>query len=61
MHSDFDVGLLKAKMIGFSLLAAISLIMFSVKPPGTAATPKIKIIIIIIIITNLFTLCGSTS
>jgi hypothetical protein len=39
-HSAFDVGLLKAKMIGRLLNDAMSLQISSVKAPGTAATPK---------------------
>lgn len=39
MHSALLVGLLRAKMMGLSLKAAMSLMIFSVKAPAMAATP----------------------
>lgn len=40
VHSALLVGLLRANMIGLSLKDAMSLIIFSVKAPATAATPS---------------------
>lgn len=43
VHSALDVGLLRAKMIGRLLLAAIVWMISGVKAPATAAAPVILV------------------